>query len=104
MVIGDAYRVRGHDNLFKRIVPFFEKHKLKTKKRVDFEKFRVIILLMERKTHLTAEGLERIIKIAGTMNTKSSPMSTLERSESSQLVETKDSMELAQDSEEEGLR
>ena len=85
----DAYRVRGHDNLFKRIVPFFEKHRLKTKKRVDFEKFRVIILLMERKAHLTAEGLERIIKIANTMNTKSSTCEAaamLEEFKSSQLV------------------
>ena len=66
----NAYRVRGHANLSKKIVPFFEKHKLKTKKRVDFEKFRDVILLMEKKAHLTPEGFKKIITIANTMNTK----------------------------------
>nr|AIT94635.1 putative LAGLIDADG homing endonuclease [Chlorosarcina brevispinosa]AIT94647.1 putative LAGLIDADG homing endonuclease [Chlorosarcina brevispinosa] len=65
-----AYRVRGHENLLKKIIPFFEKHKLKTKKRVDFEKFRDIVLLMEKKADLQFEGLEKITKIANTMNTK----------------------------------
>jgi hypothetical protein len=65
-----AYRVRGHENLYKRIVPFFEKHKLKTKKGVDFQKFRDVVLLMEKKAHLRFEGLEQITKIANAMNTK----------------------------------
>ena len=65
-----AYRARGFDNLRNKIIPFFEKHKLKTKKRIDFEKFRDIVLLMERKMHLTSEGLLEIQKIANQMNTK----------------------------------
>ena len=65
-----AYRVRGHQKLSKTIVPFFEKHKLKTKKRIDFQKFRDIVLLMEKGDHRTAEGLEKIRAIANTMNTK----------------------------------
>jgi hypothetical protein len=65
-----AYRVRGFDNLRYRIIPFFERHKLKTKKRIDFEKFRDIILLIEKKMHLTSEGLLEIQKIANQMNTK----------------------------------
>ena len=62
-----AYRVRGFDHLLYKIIPFFERHKLKTKKRIDFEKFRDIILLMERKMHLTSEGLLKIQKIASQM-------------------------------------
>ena len=65
-----AYRVRGHESLYNKIVPFFEKHKLKTKKRVDFQKLRDVVLLMEKKAHLHFEGLEQITKIANTMNTK----------------------------------
>jgi len=65
-----AYRVRGQKNLRERIVPFFEKHKLKTKKRIDFEKFRDVILLMERGEHLTEEGINTIKKIQETMNRK----------------------------------
>src|SRR5210317_208650 len=47
-----SYRVRGQKNLHDRIIPFFEKHKLKTRKRVDFEKFRKVILLIEKGEHL----------------------------------------------------
>jgi LAGLIDADG endonuclease len=63
-----SYRVRGHENLLHKILPFFEKHQLKTRKRVDFAKFRKVILLMEQGEHLTPEGLEKIRQIKATMN------------------------------------
>ena len=63
-----SYRVRGHENLLQKILPFFEKHQLKTKKRVDFAKFRKVVLLMEKKEHLTLDGLEKIRQIKTTMN------------------------------------
>ena len=65
-----AYRVRGHEHLSKKIVPFFEKHLLKSRKRVDFIKFRDIVILMSRGDHLTSEGLERIRAITNQMNRK----------------------------------
>ena len=64
-----AYRVRGADHLRERIVPFFEKHPLKTRKRLDFLKFRKILLMMERNEHLTLDGIEKIRQIASEMNT-----------------------------------
>ena len=63
-----AYRVRGQNHLLKRIIPFFEKHPLKTKKRTDFAKFRRILRLMEQGVHLTDEGVEEIRRIASQMN------------------------------------
>ena len=63
-----CYRVRGHENLLHRIIPFFEKHQLKTRKRVDFAKFRKVVLLMEKGEHLTHDGLEKIRQIKPTMN------------------------------------
>ena len=63
-----SYRVRGQKNLHDRIIPFFEKHKLKTRKRVDFEKFRKVILLIEKGEHLEADGLEKIRQITKSMN------------------------------------
>ena len=66
-----SYRVRGQKNLHDRIIPFFEKHKLKTRKRVDFEKFRKVILLMEKGKHLEAEGLNKIRQIKTSMNSTS---------------------------------
>jgi hypothetical protein len=63
-----CYRVRGHENLLHKIIPFFEKHQLKTRKRVDFEKFRKVVLRMEKGEHLTHDGLEKIRQIKTTMN------------------------------------
>ena len=68
-----SYRVRGQNNLRNRIIPFFEKHKLKTRKRVDFEKFRKVILLIEKEEHLKPEGLEQIRQIKTSMNSRFNP-------------------------------
>nr|YP_665682.1 putative site-specific DNA endonuclease [Mesostigma viride]AAL36722.1 putative site-specific DNA endonuclease [Mesostigma viride] len=54
------YRVRNLNHLTKIIIPFFEKHLLKTKQRIAFQKFRTILLKMERKEYLTVEGFEKI--------------------------------------------
>ena len=66
-----AYRVRSIDHLHSKIIPFFEKHKLKSKKRMDFIKFRRILLMMTRREHLTVEGIEAIRTTTVTMNTGS---------------------------------
>ncbi len=63
-----AYRVRAHNHLRDIISPFFLKHPLKTKKNIDFLKFRDVILLMDKGAHLEPEGLEKIKAIAGQMN------------------------------------
>ena len=58
-----CYIVRKQAHLVNIIVPFFERHKLKTKKRIDFEKFRQIVYKMEKKEHLTDSGFKEIQKI-----------------------------------------
>ena len=63
-----AYRVRGQKHLLERIIPFFVEHPLKTKKRVDFEKFRKVLLMMEAGEHLTPDGIEAIRAVASQMN------------------------------------
>ena len=64
-----AYRVRDLKHLCEKILPFFEKHELKTKKRQDFLKFRDVIHLMAKRAHLTPQGVEIIRSIASKMNT-----------------------------------
>ncbi|MDD5055317.1 MAG: LAGLIDADG family homing endonuclease [Candidatus Peribacteraceae bacterium] len=64
-----AYRVRSVEHLANRILPFFEKHELKTKKRQDFLKFRNVIHLMMSGVHLTPKGIDDIRIIAAGMNT-----------------------------------
>lgn len=63
-----AYRVRSTEHLLKIIVPFFQKHPLVSKKRVDFEKFRTVLLMMTREVHLTPQGVDEIRHIASQMN------------------------------------
>ena len=64
-----AYRVRSLAHLNQRIIPFFEQHSLKSKKRVDFAKFRTVLQLMSKGEHLKPDGIEKIRAIASTMNT-----------------------------------
>ena len=63
-----AYRVRSIDHLNNVIIPFFERHPLHSKKKLDFLKFRKILLLINRNEHLILEGIEKIRSIAETMN------------------------------------
>ena len=63
-----AYRVRGHEHLLERIVPFFEKHPLKSSKRIDFQRFRRVVRMMADGAHLEAGGVEKIRALAEGMN------------------------------------
>jgi hypothetical protein len=63
-----AYRVRSQEHLLERILPFFDKHPLRSKKHVDFLKFRDVLLMMQKGEHLKSDGLERIREIASKMN------------------------------------
>lgn len=53
-----------------KIIPLFEKYKLKGIKRYDFEDFKKVAILMENKDHLTLEGLIKIKEIKTNMNTQ----------------------------------
>jgi hypothetical protein len=63
-----CYRVRGQKNLVNQILPFFEKHPLKTTKQIDFKKFRRVVLMIEQKQHLNEDGISKIRKIKNCMN------------------------------------
>lgn len=63
-----AYRVRDRKQLETVIIPFFMKHSLKSRKRLDFEKFRQVIRMMNSNLHLTEEGIEKIRAAAKSMN------------------------------------
>jgi LAGLIDADG endonuclease len=63
-----AYRVRDKEHLLTHIVPFFLKHPLKSKKHLDFLKFRRILLMLEAGEHLDPAGIAEIRALAGQMN------------------------------------
>jgi hypothetical protein len=64
-----AFRVRRLEHLNEVVVPFFEKHLLKSKKRIDFLLFRKALQLMAKGEHLNAEGIAKIRALASRMNT-----------------------------------
>ena len=64
-----CWRVRDLKSLIQIIIPFFERHRLKSKKGVDFCKFAKIVKKMVNKEHLTDDGFTAISQIVQTMNT-----------------------------------
>lgn len=74
------YCVRSRADLKEKIIPFFQKHPLRTAKQNDFKLFCRAIKLMDKGEHLTMSGLTKIGKIIEQMNRKKRP-SFLESSE-----------------------
>jgi hypothetical protein len=62
-----TYSVWAMRELEGKIIPFFEQHPLVVKRR-DFSSFASIVRSMRRKEHLAAEGFERLVRLAFTMN------------------------------------
>lgn len=55
-----CFRVRALKDLSQKILPFFEQHSLKTKKNIEFQKFRQVVLMMTQNLHVTQQGLDEI--------------------------------------------
>ena len=60
--------VRNRKDLTKRIVPFFKKFKLRSTKSQDFNKFRMILGLLNANHHKTKSGFKKIVELAYSMN------------------------------------
>ena len=63
-----CWRVRNLKNLSEVIVPFFDKYPLKSKKYLDFLKFKKVVIMMQDGKHLIEDGFQKISKIASEMN------------------------------------
>lgn len=55
------YRVKNVKDLIEKIIPFFDKHSLKTKKKIEYMRFRRICLLMKQGYH--RESLKNFLEI-----------------------------------------
>lgn len=55
------FRVKNLDDLHDKIIPFFEKHQLKTKKRIEFIRFRQIVRKMKANYH--KENLNQFLEV-----------------------------------------
>nr|YP_010164145.1 LAGLIDADG endonuclease [Metarhizium album]QRK27502.1 LAGLIDADG endonuclease [Metarhizium album] len=63
------FKITKFSSLRDIILPFFAKYPLKGNKSLDLSDFSEIIRLMENKSHLTLEGLNKIKQIRNKMNT-----------------------------------
>lgn len=55
------YRVKSVQHLIEKVIPFFEQHHLKTKRKIEFQRFRRICLLMNKGHH--RESLQNFLEI-----------------------------------------
>jgi hypothetical protein len=55
------YRVKSVKDLNEKIIPFFDRHSLKTKKKIEYIRFRRICLLMNQEYH--RESLKNFLEI-----------------------------------------
>ena len=62
------YQVKSLHDLTNIIIPHFDKYSLITQKWADFELFKSVIEMMNRKEHLTYEGLRKIVLIKAKIN------------------------------------
>jgi hypothetical protein len=60
--------VKNRDDLLTKVIPFFEKHQLRSAKQKDFLVFKETVLMIENGLHLTKEGFTRIVEMVFSLN------------------------------------
>jgi hypothetical protein len=65
-----VFVVRDQSELLSKVVPFFERYPIHSGKRMQFEKFKTVLLMIQEGKHLTREGFIDIVEIASQMNSK----------------------------------
>ena len=63
-----VFRATKFSDLMECLIPFFDKYKIIGVKSEDYQDFKKVAQLMEKKAHLTIEGLEDIRRIKAKMN------------------------------------
>ena len=62
------YEVRNINDICKKVIPYFEINMLRTAKKIDFEKFKRVCLIIKSNHHLSMSGVKEIIDLAFEMN------------------------------------
>ena len=63
-----AFRVSSPEQIFKKILPHFDKYPLISQKHVDYLLFKEIVEMMLRGEHLQEDGLQTIVNIRASLN------------------------------------
>ena len=62
------FEIRDRNELLTKVIPFFEKYPLLSRKQKDFELFARICRMVDQGLHLTPRGLTKIVEFAYRMN------------------------------------
>ncbi len=65
-----VFVVRDQDDLLCKVVPFFERYPIWSGKRNQFERSKLVLLMIQARKHFTREGFTEIVEIASEMNTR----------------------------------
>jgi hypothetical protein len=68
------FTIGSLDQIITKVIPFFDKYPLKTNKYSDYLLFKEVVRMMQRREHLTKEGLQKIINIRASLNKGLSPL------------------------------
>ena len=68
------FTVGSLDQIITKVIPHFDKYPLKTNKYSDYLLFKKVAMIMQRKEHLTAEGLQKIVNIRASLNKRLTPL------------------------------
>jgi len=73
-----CWRIKNLNHFLNKIIPFFETHQLKTKRKQEFLVFREICLKMQKKEHLNPEKFLEIKKLAENLKVETKKQKTKE--------------------------
>jgi hypothetical protein len=62
------FKVQSPKDLNNVIIPHFDKYPLVSQKRADYILFKSILEMMNRREHLTKEGVDEIVRIRASLN------------------------------------
>ncbi len=63
-----VFSIDARQSLLEKVVPFFEKYMVFSTKFPDYQKFKKILLALNKKQHWTKEGMIELVEIAYSMN------------------------------------
>ena len=62
------FEVRSINDLWKKIIPHFEKYPLQTSKKEEFKRFKELCKLIRSNQHLNYQGLKNILELSNNLN------------------------------------
>lgn len=68
------FTIGSLNQIITKVIPHFDKYPLKTNKYYDYLLFKEVVMMMQRREHLTNQGLQKIINIRASINKGLSPL------------------------------